>query len=182
MRIIQTEVYTFSELSEKAKQKAISKYREALDFYDESIKEDAESISKLLGITDFKLCYSGFYSQGDGASFTGSFNPENVDVNGLLGYAPIDKELKRIVDILSNAKTKYIITRTSSRYCHANTMQIEPDEQESDEYNEDDNAIILEALRDFAQWIYRTLEKDDDYIKDEIEANGYEFTSEGAMV
>jgi len=67
-------VYNYDELSAEAKEKAIEWAQEFLredDFFYDDVK--SEWIEKLesFGFTDVKLAYSGFWSQGDGASFTG---------------------------------------------------------------------------------------------------------------
>ena len=84
--IICTTVYQFPELSDAAKEKARSWYREAAfhdDWWD-AVYEDFERVCEILGIrlkitpvrlmgggTRAKLCiwFSGFWCQGDGASY-----------------------------------------------------------------------------------------------------------------
>jgi len=84
--IICTTVYQFSELSEAAKEKARSWYRELgpHDDWWDAVYEDFERVCEILGIrlktmpvrlmgggTRAKPCiwFSGFCSQGDGASY-----------------------------------------------------------------------------------------------------------------
>jgi len=68
-------VYSFDELSDKAKNKAMEDYAANLgfSFYAECIIEDAKTIGELMGIDIDNVYYSGFYSQGDGAMFTGGY-------------------------------------------------------------------------------------------------------------
>lgn len=71
MRVIETKVYTFEELSEEAKEKAIEKNRyvnvEYWEWYDNVYDTFKEKYSGLFEIT--KIYFSGFHSQGDGAMF-----------------------------------------------------------------------------------------------------------------
>lgn len=80
MRIIETTVYKFEELSEPAKEKAREWYRYAtncdfVDFHAASAIEDFCEIASKIGfsIDSDDVHWSGFWSQGDGASFTGYF-------------------------------------------------------------------------------------------------------------
>ena len=71
MRILETKVYTFEELSEEAKQKAIENYRylevELFEWYFPIYDMFKDTYSDLFDITN--IYFSGFYSQGDGAMF-----------------------------------------------------------------------------------------------------------------
>lgn len=75
-------VYKFDELSDKAKEKAREWYRDGQLDYDwwEFVYEQADTAAKHLGIDiDRKgkhtpaIYFSGFWSQGDGACFEGSY-------------------------------------------------------------------------------------------------------------
>ncbi|MBJ6915417.1 antitoxin of toxin-antitoxin stability system, partial [Vibrio cholerae] len=84
--IIETTVYRLDELSDAAKDKARAWYREGgfdYDWYD-SVYEDFQQIAEILGIRfktrtvrlmgggtrqEPRIAFTGFWSQGDGASF-----------------------------------------------------------------------------------------------------------------
>ena len=87
-RIVETTVFRLDELSERAKEQARAWYREAsaCDDWHECVFDDFEAICAILGVrlktrsvrlfgggTRQKPCiwFSGFASQGDGASFRG---------------------------------------------------------------------------------------------------------------
>lgn len=122
---IEYKVYTFNELSEKAKQKAIQdqqKFEQEILNLDYVI-EDEEAKLNELGYKDIKIFYSGFYSQGDGASFEAVIT---------------DQVLKRVLDenkdkfpILSKERHQYLldfinvtIIRTNFHYYHENSRSI----------------------------------------------------------
>jgi len=92
MRVIQTTVYTFDELSDKAKEKAREWYRGHIgtdpDMFESTIEDFCEIVGFLgvdIGTKPVRLMngktryepmvyWSGFGCQGDGACFAGSFN------------------------------------------------------------------------------------------------------------
>ena len=80
MRIIETKIYTFQELSIESKEKAIEKYYENEDYY--FLSEDlTESCKEYLtknecAFRDIKLYYSLSHSQGDGLCFIGEIEKD----------------------------------------------------------------------------------------------------------
>ncbi len=114
MRVKETKVFTFDELSDKAKERARDWYREASNrdnYWSENVLEDAQTIGAMLGI-EFKtrayktvggkersepcIYWSGFWSQGDGASFEGRYSFHKGGLRQLRAHAPQDAELDRI--------------------------------------------------------------------------------------
>ena len=78
------ETYSFSELSPEAKKNALDNNRDINVDYEgwsdpviEGFKEDMEEI----GIGDLEVYYTGFYSQGDGASFTTDYIDSTLFLN-----------------------------------------------------------------------------------------------------
>lgn len=69
-------VYKFNELSETAKQHAIDDYAQrSMDWeWWDTVYEDAKEDGKALGYDIDDIRFSGFWSQGDGASWTGRVN------------------------------------------------------------------------------------------------------------
>src|SRR5271165_3112024 len=114
MRIVETSVYEFTELSDAAKDKARVWFRETIDddWWD-SVYDDFERICPILGVTlatravrlfgggtRQKPCiwFSGFASQGDGASFEGAYGFATGARKAIRAHAPQDSELHRIAD------------------------------------------------------------------------------------
>lgn len=188
-------LYTFDELSEAAKEEAREWYREcnASDsFWSECVIEDATTIGAILGIDIENIYWSGFSSQGDGASFTGRYGYKKGWRKALRNYVGGDclPVLERIGKALQAAQkpTMYSGTArisTSGNYCHAWTMRFDCE----GEYGllGDFELAISEALRDFANWVYRQLESEYDYqnsdetVDENIRANEYEFTENGEI-
>lgn len=186
--------YDFSELSDDAKEKARDVFRSnGYPFWDwwDSVFEDVNAIAKILGldITERKtnksgrvydqinIYFSGFWSQGDGASFAGryQYNPRAVDE--IIAYCS-DDELIRIATELTVMQTTQRLLgldhfhariTTSAGYCHSGSMDFEIDDYGSDEIGEVDEDKFAQLMRDFADWIYKVLEKEHDhFMSDEV--------------
>lgn len=136
----------------------------------ESVFEMAKEAGAILGIDIDDIHYSGFWSQGDGASFTGSYAYAKGAAKHIRAEYPSHTELHAIADTLQHLQRVnfYRLTATITqrgRYFHEMTMQADV-EDSADSYRdigEDASDSLLEAMRDFARWIYATLEKEYEY-------------------
>lgn len=215
MRTINIKVFKYEELSDDAKARARDWWRQGRCGDADSLEhviEDAATCGALLGIdlrtrsvklmgggTRLEPCvyWSGFSSQGDGACFEGNWTAKDVGCIKLRQHAPDEKELHRIADALAQIASDYpdasASTKQSGHYSHSGCMQVvcdsgidldETDDNEAraEAFPEDD---LIQLLRDFADWIYRSLEKEyeyqnaDEQVAENIIANEYEFTSDG---
>ena len=192
MKTIETAIYSFDELSGGAKEKARKWYREgALDYdwYD-CLFDDVKHVAGLMGIDIDNIYFSGFWSQGDGAMFTGSYSYRKGSVKAVKDYAPEDSDILSIARNLANIQKKYFYRLSASckhrgHYYHENCMSV--DVYDDGRYNATREAedSIAEGLRDFARWIYRRLETEyecltsDECVDEAIRANGYEFDEDG---
>jgi hypothetical protein len=207
--IICTTVYQFLELSDAAKEKARSWYRElgAHDDWWDAVYEDFERICGILGIrlkttsvrlmgggTRQKPCswFAGFWSQGDGAAFEGYLSHAKSSATRIRDYAPTDEMLHGIADRLQAIQRRnfYQLCAEAShrgRYYHEYTMSVDVtrDSVTWQPPTSDAEEIVTEALRDLARWLYRQLEAEydhltsDEVIEDGIIANEYTFTGAG---
>lgn len=81
------QLFTFEELGEQAKQKAIKWYYEDMEYYGitdtvtEAIQEKLDSFSEVKGYDIEEVVYSLSYSQGDGAMLVGRVDFVYNDVN-----------------------------------------------------------------------------------------------------
>jgi len=207
-KIIETTVFEFDELSDKAKEKARDWYREGAfdcEWWD-SVYEDAVTVANILGIEINKkpttrmdgspgagetcIWFSGFASQGDGVCFEGSYEYSKGWKKKLLAYAPKDEGLLRIGQELQEAQVslRYEGTATmahSGHYYHSVCMDISVDYGEVDIDDSGPEYAIIQCMRDFAGWVYKQLEAESDYmnseeaVDDSIEANEYTFLESG---
>ncbi len=207
--VISTTVYRIDELPQGAKDRARAWYREGgfdHDWYD-AVYEDFKRIVEILGIhlknrttrlvngrtrEDPCIWFSGFWSQGDGAAWEGVYSYRKSAAADLRAYAPKDKTLHRIVETLQAAQRQNFyqlraeVTHRGNCY-HAYSMAISVTRNSSAAAEITGNAepIVSDALRDLANWLYRQLEQEYEYLTSDqavdetLVANGYTFTEEG---
>jgi hypothetical protein len=207
--VIATTVYRFAELPEAAKGKARAWYRGGgfdYDWYD-AVYEDFQRIAEILGIRlktravqliggrtreDPCIWFSGFWSQGDGASWEGWYSYRKSAAADLRAHAPQDHTLHRIAEKLQAAQRQNFYQLRAEvahrgNYYHAFTMAVSVTRESSAgaEVIGDAETMVTEALRDLANWLYRQLEQEYDYLTSDaavdemLVANGYTFTEEG---
>jgi hypothetical protein len=207
--IIETTVYQFEELSDGAKEKARAWYREGAcdqDWHD-FIFEDFVMICTILGITlktrpvklmgggtraDPCIWFRGFYAQGDGACYEGSYAHAKGASAGIRAHAPKDVKLHRIADTLVAVQRRnfyqlHADIRHCGHYYHEYCMQIAVgrDSPTAQDMTKEAQEIVTEALRDLARWLYRQLEREYEYqtsdavIDETTAANAYTFTQSG---
>lgn len=194
MRTETIKIYKYDELpTDKAKEKARNWWRKFLytDSSDwQNIYDEAKHIGSLFGLEIGKIYFSGFWSQGDGASFDGEYKFKKGAVKAIEDYTS-SEELSRIVRALYRVQRLYsykleATCKTKGHYCNSSSMQVDVwslsyyDTDLSDA--EDD---IKSLLRGFADWIYKQLKDDYEYqsnvenVEEAIRANEYEFYENG---
>ena len=177
----------FDELNAEQKKQVLDNMRDINVDYGwwECNEDDFKTLLGLLGYRDVKAYFSGFASQGDGASFEAVFDvPENSDelkerMKAFEEYAPLHfkdhediKQLYLTLDFTEEndwfSDEDDIKIEQSGRYCHQNTMSC-------------DHYQLQEFSRYMAARYYIDLEKtywalqEDDAVRETIEANEYEF-------
>ena len=115
--------------------------------------------------------YSGFWSQGDGASFKGFVNFSNCNIGQFEKCYPTDQTMlelaKRWESVASQLQEVEVeLGYNYLRYCHENTMTIGAwyvDDDEQWSMIEDLEDEVLDILRGFAQQLYTQLEDEYNY-------------------
>lgn len=210
MRTIEVKAYQFSELSDKAKEQARDWYKQGAFDYDwwDFVYDDAAAIAKLMGIDVMvgkatlnngkvvpkaAINFSGFWSQGDGACFESSYTGVEGAEKAVKDYAPQDTTLHAIARELDEVQAKYGYgitggSKHTGRYSHSGCMTCSFYDQDDNEIADDDAATMTGLFRDFADWIYRQLEKEydwlnsDEQVDESITANEYEFDEDGKRI
>ena len=195
----QTIVYTFDELSEKAKQKAMEDYVSYFDFEmdEECILEDI--VESNPHIQDMNISYSGFYSQGDGASFTGHLESDWV-IQFLKEHFNNSQDITHTLSLIRWISISF--ERINSRYSHENTCttelsvdaewatHIEESETLKDSFNEKVSEfveVIEEYRRDLCHTIYDRLHlayehaTDEETVSEYFVENDYDFEEDGSI-
>ena len=222
MRIKETNVYTYEELSDKAKEKARDWFRQDYPDYDwwDLTYDDIAERAKELGIDlkqkpvqlmsgktryDPEIYFSGFYRQGSGSSFAGTWRAQDMNLDKLKAECPTETELHSIGDTLAElAKDDpglyAIISARDDNWISVEVTdgeeiseQLEELEHKSTGYDQlfqacDKRAFaVIDTMRDFNHWIYKRLESEyewliaDEQVEESIIANEYEFTEEGRI-
>jgi len=202
--------YSFDELSEEAKQKAIEKLYDINVDYEwwDFLFEDFANIADILGIDlrqkkvfqmdggmryEPSICFSGFSSQGDGAQFEGSYSYVKDSCKRIREYASQDEELHRIADILRKEQRKnfyqvYASVTPHGHYSHEHCTRIDVERKDGLTLTEGTEDCIKDTLRDFMRWMYKRLEEEyywltsEEQIIETIKANDYRFDREGRLV
>jgi hypothetical protein len=208
MRTIEQTVFKFSELTDSAKEKAREWWRTTSDFELDHVIDDAATVADLFGLDIRKktvrlmngktraepaVYWSGFWSQGDGASYEGAYAYCTGALHSVKNYAPQDADLHAIVRRLQKVQARNFYRLTaeidqSGRYVHEMTMRFDVSRTDYQTVSVADGEELSDCLRDFARWIYRALETEweyqasDEAIDELMECNGYEFTEEGRIV
>ena len=191
------EYFTYDELSDDAKEAARDWWREGdLEYrWYEPTEEDFKTILEKLGFWNVETRFTGFWSQGDGASFTARYSYSKGAARALKEYAPQDAELHRIADELQALQKRNFyqlwadVSQWPSRYCHEMTMRADITRNDT-QYREptaDAEDTFIELCRELARWYYSALESEYNYLMNDesvaetITANGYEFTADGSI-
>ena len=135
--IIEITVYAYAELSPQGRQAAQSAYNEPEDYWYEGIKEDYEERGQERGFDVEDIQWSGFHSQGDGASWTGQINIVPFLAYHLKPDDPAYSRYMVLIELVENGFTsrRFEVSRNSHMYNHDRTMRVE-----------------REDLIDFANW------------------------------
>lgn len=185
----------FSELDEAVQDKVRS--HQCLDVWWDFVYEDAVECAKYLGIkTDTNaIQFSGFWSQGDGASFVGGYSFKADAVKAIKDHAPQDEELHRIAEQLTALQTKVRLQTggrldaqisRSGRYSHSHTMQFDMSivdtEGEAPAVLPPDEKDLADTLRSFADWIYKQLEAEYTYLTSDEALAEHDYDENGALL
>lgn len=160
MKIVQTEVFTFDELSKEAKVKARNWYKDGdmLPFLSEYLNESlGEQLKKhKIHTEEARVMYSLSYCQGDGLMFEGVFEFEGNNVS----------------------------VKHSGRYYHSNSKVIDwPDFVGEDKETAENKfeAIYIKICKELEKQGYNYIEagRSNENVDDNILANEYTFTADG---
>ena len=204
------QTYRFEELDDKAKEKVFESYRTDEfypgDWWHEAAVEDfVEDRTKEGWDLETKdVHFSGFWSQGDGASFDGEVTCETW-----IKFHKLEAKFPTIMKVLHNTHpltAKIYTNHFGTYYCHSNTryLEIEEDGQLDEHiYGWDDEAkeqaimekwneevmrleeILEDNREELSQQLYSKLEKQynyymtDEAIKEDLEANPETYLENG---
>jgi hypothetical protein len=187
-----SDAWSFSELSDRAKERARDWFREGSDETDfECVIEDFTTICDIVGIdlathqvqlmsgktrSDPNIYYSVASCQGDGACFEGTYS-HNGDSCAKIREHLSDEEVLRIVDELNSMQSGRVLRglptleatlKHSGHYCHAHSVDFDVtvagDDPDVDWSTvEADENTLIELMRDLMNWLYKQLQAEQDY-------------------
>ena len=207
MRIVEKTLYKYEELSDRAKQRARECYLEGgLDYsWWEYLYEDFTRVAEILGITlserpvplmngkcryEPEIYFSGFYHQGSGSSFCGTYGYAKGAVAKIKKYAPQDEELHRIAQGLQDVQRRHFYRLTADiTSLRDHCIRVEVDDRE-DPYKDvgDAESELVDLMNDFNDWMYCRLRDEyeyltsDEVVAESITGNEYEFDENGNWV
>lgn len=205
MRTEQIQIFKYDELSDAAKAKAREWWRELSrhdDFWSECAINEAKEQGEAMGLEIEKVYFSGFWSQGDGACFAGSWNAANVKAELVAdgwGESPATVQIKRIAaEFAEFAKAwpeSSFSVKHRGHYSHENCTDFSVSLGDDADNNETltpeawsaAECEIIATAKAFMRWIYRQLEAahgdyySDAQVEESILANEYEFTACGEI-
>ena len=198
MKIVELKLYKFDELSKEVQEKVIEKNRHINvhdDWHEFVIEDWINEVIPSRGFDATRIYYSGFWSQGDGAMFeyggiTDELRNEFIDT---LNLSPMRKQW-----VLNNIYTS-ASGRHSGHYSHdgccSHSIYWEIDNgdlhwttnfyQWLESFGDDFEAFIVDRYKDICQDLYRTLEKEYDYLLEDEQiletllCNDYDYTEDG---
>jgi hypothetical protein len=186
MDTVKINIYKFSELSDKAKEKAIELWYESEEYpmLSDDIKEDLSQIDSYF--EDTKLEYSLSYSQGDGLSFSGDFILSKWIKDNNDKYKLSDEEIDSIIE-----STSVWSKGNDGRYAYASESDIDFETTFEDCDLSDQIEGIVMDIRKYYIDICDKLEKygydiieyrmTEDEFNDHCESNDYRFYASGKM-
>lgn len=154
----------YDELSEETKEKVLKKFHDINidhEWWDPTIDQIKNELEDEFGLYDIEIKFSGFASQGDGASFTGKI----IEFGKFLEKTKIESCIW--------------FNRGSLNYVHENTVSCDFEDLESQ---------IEEWRHNKCREIYHELETEYDYltsdkaIEETLKINDYEFDEEGNLL
>lgn len=196
-RTIEKTVFKFDELDAQAKERARDWYRNGNLDYDwwDAIYSDAVTVGSLLGITidrnrnRTEIYFDGFYCQGQGSSFNGTYKYQPKAPKMVKDYAPLDEELYRIATALQAVQRRNFYRLAayieSHRTSDIRVVVHEKDNLYCDIGGAEDEVVDL--INDFNHWIFTQLTREyewltsDEVVDQNIIANEYEFYEDGSV-
>lgn len=187
-------VYSYQDIlnNENLKQKVLEKIWDINisfdDWHNFTIADWTEKLEQL-GFIDPSICFTGFNSQGDGASFTADIDIKlAAQKSGLF----TNREINLLYTLWNYGLIEADIRRTTHHYYHENTTILEYyDEQLQASWTHIQKVVnklweYLEKTRyDLSKEIFKDLENEYVYLTSEtsiletIQANDYEFYENG---
>lgn len=205
-KTIEKTAYQYSELSDRAKERARDWWIGCMDANDlDFVVDDFERVCEALGVSlaykpvrlhgggtrdKPQVFWSLGYTQGDYASFEGSYGYAKGSAKAVRAYAPQDAELHGIADRLHEVQRKHFYRLEASikpdGRGHYSGREVEVTSSETgNDASEEAREEIADCMRDLAAWLYDALRAEHEHqcseeaIAEDMAANEYDFDEDG---
>lgn len=144
-----------------------------------------ETLSTEYGVTDAEIFWSGFCSQGDGASISTEYY---IDLEKFLRKMKVWSKFRILHRIIADEEIHAKVNRGSSRYSHENTVSGHVELDYNIDFTEKQvlssevlEEFLTDTIRDLSRTIYKELDNENDYQQSDealwgtIEANEYSY-------
>lgn len=178
MRIItettETKVFLFDELPSDIQEVAIENYRAKEPHYNwnEHTDELFHQILEAAGFSEVESYFSGFWCQGDGASFKGEYSYEKgfiKKVKNIINHLDdntkqqIMRQMNALLELQKRNGYKIIASvEQRGNYCHSGTMWVSAEKDVVDEdvngLSRADENLLTEIFRSLADVYYNMLD------------------------
>lgn len=200
MKTIEIKLYSFDELSQEAKEKAINDCRNNQHYLDydwwDGVYDTFHEKAKAKGFDVDKIYFSGFWSQGDGAMFEYSKDTDKLfnEFVEKLKIFPMRKQW------LLTQGVPYMSGKHRGHYYHSkcceHSIGIESNFHWScaelfsnwiESFSDDFNEFVTDIYEDLCDELYGSLEAEyewlisDEVIAEHLIANEYQFTEDGKI-
>jgi hypothetical protein len=187
--------YKANELEEDVRKQVLDQFRDINvreRWYIEIYKSWMEKLEDL-GFSDIQINHSGFYSQGDGASFTA----KGLDLLPFMRAEKLGNQYRLVLNLAKEGRVAGCVRRNQSLYCHENTVfarlaveEIERDEARERVWGQTDELEknITLRIRELSKEIYKELEErfdfltSDEQVEASLVAHDYLFDEEGHQI
>lgn len=192
MKTISVDVFTFDELKPEVQEKVLNDLRHVNTEHDwyEDVEITWREKLQDMGFKDSEISFSGFSSQGDGASFVCKW----IDLRLWIGQTPERlKKYEALIPLIEEEDVTASITRINYHYVHARSISADVGyggRTEGDEHE----SLVVELEKDLdtdaesiSNKIYRELEADydaltsDESVRETIKLNEWTFEINGKM-
>lgn len=186
----------FADLNDAQKAQAVEIMRDnqqSDSWWSESITEDLkERLSTEYSIHNAEIYWSGFGSQGDGASISTNY-PIQLEI--FLRKVKAWSKFRVLHKFIAEGSISAIVERNGHYYSHSNMVSGSVSFDWGVDYTQKQEAalnrlkeLLTDVIRDLSDTLYRDLQKENDYqdsteaITESINANDYEFEVIGGKV
>lgn len=197
MRIVPHRIYTFEELSEKAKQTVLDQERgfvsRSSDWSEYTLEDFTATVLPCFGwrVAKNDILWSGFWNQGDGLCFAGWWECSKVDPHKLHADCPTEQELHDLMStFLHYLRSEPHLTSASVKHAggrYSHELSVAYDYHTQPEEDIGDPKLFQRISSALMRWCYHRLQQEYEYqtsdeaIISSIAANNHEYYYDGRL-